>query len=192
MNRVTAALVGLGDGCGMLGDRRRAPGIGVGSVPGEVLAGATVGSRERYYGAILLGCALAWVWAARQSPIPVTLVRFLTVIFLLGAVGRIISILDEGWPQWFQVVLTRIEIVLPPVFFALTRHTDRAAFDRNGDWRGRSAAVKRSSARPRATGTDGVFAVSAAGRPVRAGRSGRRVRDLSEQSRIRVVLGSSR
>ncbi len=95
--------------------------LGIRSVPGEGLSGATVDSRERYYGAIFLGYGLAWVWAARQTPIPGRLIQFLAGIFALGAVGRVVSIIDRGWPQWFQTVLTVIEIVLPPVFFALVR-----------------------------------------------------------------------
>jgi len=88
--------------------------VGIGSVPGEGSAGATVDSRERYYGAIFEGYGLAWIWAARQAPIPLTVIRFLAAVFLLGAVGRVISIIDRGWPQGFQVALTVIEIVLPP------------------------------------------------------------------------------
>lgn len=95
--------------------------LGVYSVPGEgAAAGATVDSRERYYGAIFLGYGLAWIWAARQSPIPSTVVRWLAGIFLLGGVGRILSMVVVGQPQWFQVVLTVIEFVLPPLYFWLS------------------------------------------------------------------------
>ena len=93
--------------------------FGVASVPGEAAAGATVDSRERYYGAVFLGYGLAGVWAARQRPVPATAVRWLAGVFLLGAVGRLISLVLAGPPQVFQVVLTVIEVVLPPVFFWL-------------------------------------------------------------------------
>lgn len=104
--------------------------LGVASVPGEGLAGPTVDSRERYYGAIFLGYGLAWVWAARQHPVPATLVRWLAGIFLLGAVGRLLSLLLVGPPQAFQVVLTVIEVVLPPVFFWLAAADERAGRSR--------------------------------------------------------------
>ena len=100
--------------------------LGVASVPGEAAAGATVDSRERYYGAIFLGYGLAWVWAARQRPVPATVVRWLAGVFLLGAVGRLISLAVAGPPQAFQVVLTVIEIVLPPLFFWLAPADQRA------------------------------------------------------------------
>ena len=100
--------------------------FGVASVPGEGLSGATVDSRERYYGAIFLGYGLAWVWAARQRPVPASAVRWLAGIFLLGAAGRLLSLALVGPPQVFQVVLTVVEVVLPPVFFWLASADERA------------------------------------------------------------------
>ena len=99
--------------------------FGVASVPGEAMAGATVDSRERYYGAIFLGYGLPWVWAARQHPVPATAVRWLAGIFLLGAAGRLLSLVLVGPPQAFQVVLTVIEVALPPVFFWLAPADER-------------------------------------------------------------------
>lgn len=99
--------------------------LGVASVPGEAGAGATVDSRERYYGAIFLGYGLAWVWAARRRPVPASAVRWLAAIFLLGAVGRLISLAVAGPPQVFQGVLTATEFVLPPIFFWLAPADER-------------------------------------------------------------------
>jgi len=100
--------------------------LGIRSVPGEEFAGATVDSRERFYNAIFVGYGLAWIWAARQSPIPANLIRCLAGIFLLAAVGRLISMADVGWPHWFQTVLTALEIVLPFVFFWLAAADEKA------------------------------------------------------------------
>ncbi|WP_020668146.1 DUF4345 domain-containing protein [Amycolatopsis nigrescens] len=100
--------------------------LGIDSVPGEGSAGATVDSRERFYGALFLGYGLAWIWTARQSPIPSKVVRWLTGIFLLGAVGRLLSLAIYGWPQWFQIALTVIELVLPPLYFWLSTADEKA------------------------------------------------------------------
>ena len=100
--------------------------LGIRSVPGEEFAGATVDSRERFYNAIFLGYGLAWIWAARQSPIPANLIRFLSAVFLLAALGRLISIADVGWPHWFQAALTALELVLPFVFFWLAAADQKA------------------------------------------------------------------
>jgi hypothetical protein len=100
--------------------------LGIDSVPGEGSAGATVDSRERFYGAIFLGYGLAWVWAARTRPISPTAVRWLAGIFLLGGVGRLLSLAVHGEPHWFQIVLTVVELVLPPVYFWLAAADDRS------------------------------------------------------------------
>ncbi|MEU9123120.1 DUF4345 domain-containing protein [Streptomyces sp. NPDC048506] len=100
--------------------------LGVDSVPGEGSAGATVDSRERFYGAVFLGYGLAWIWVARQSPVPSRAVRWLAGVFLLGGVGRLLSLAVHGQPQWFQLVLTAIELVLPPVCFWLSSADERA------------------------------------------------------------------
>ncbi|MCP3803816.1 DUF4345 domain-containing protein [Allokutzneria sp. A3M-2-11 16] len=99
--------------------------LGIDSVPGEAAAGATVDSRERFYNAIFLGYGLAWIWAVRQSPIPSKAVRWLAGIMLLGGVGRVLSMLVHGQPHWFQVPLTAIELVLPPVYFWLATADER-------------------------------------------------------------------
>ncbi|KUJ66286.1 hypothetical protein ACZ90_38425 [Streptomyces albus subsp. albus] len=101
--------------------------LGIDSVPGEGSAGATVDSRERSYGAIFLGYGLAWIWAARQSPIPAAAVRWLAGIFLLGGAGRLVSLAAHGRPQWFQLVLTAIELAMPPVCFWLAGAEEKAA-----------------------------------------------------------------
>ncbi|MEU5211693.1 DUF4345 domain-containing protein [Streptomyces sp. NPDC020742] len=104
--------------------------LGIDSVPGEGSAGATVDSRERYYGAIFLGYGLAWLWAGRQSPVPAKAVRGLAAVFLLGGAGRLLSLAVHGRPQWFQVVLTVLELGLPPLYFWLAGADERAAAER--------------------------------------------------------------
>lgn len=93
--------------------------LGIDSVPGEESAGATVDSRERFYNAIFVGFGVAWLWVGRSTPIPATPVRWLAGIFLLGGVGRLLSMLAHGQPHWFQIPLSVIEVVLPFVFFWL-------------------------------------------------------------------------
>ncbi|MCT2582823.1 DUF4345 domain-containing protein [Actinophytocola gossypii] len=101
--------------------------LGIDSVPGEGSAGATVDSRERYYGAIFAGYGLAWIWVARQTPIRAAAVRWLAGIFLLGGVGRLLSLARYGPPHWFQTVLTVLELALPPVYLWLATADERRA-----------------------------------------------------------------
>lgn len=96
------------------------------SIPGAESAGTTIDSLGRFFGAIFAGYGVAWLWAARRSPIPATAVRWLAGIFLLGAAGRLLSLVTEGRPHSFQIVLLVIELVLPPVYFLLADADEKA------------------------------------------------------------------
>jgi hypothetical protein len=93
--------------------------FGTASVPGAADANATVDSRERFYSAFFAGYGFAWLRAARKSPIRASDVRLLAGLMFLGAVGRLISLVHNGRPHWFQEVLTAIEIVVPAVLFGI-------------------------------------------------------------------------
>ncbi|WP_208646188.1 MULTISPECIES: DUF4345 family protein [Amycolatopsis] len=48
------------------------------------------------------------------------------MIFWLGAAGRLVSLAVHGWPQWFQLALTAVEVALPPVFLWLAAADEKA------------------------------------------------------------------
>ncbi|MFD7324303.1 DUF4345 domain-containing protein [Streptomyces sp. NPDC059875] len=100
--------------------------LGNAAIPGAGSAGPTVDSWGRFMGASFVGYGLAWLWAARQRPIQARAVRWLAGVFLLGGLGRLISLAVHGWPQWFQIALAVIELCLPPVFFWLADAGERA------------------------------------------------------------------
>ncbi|MCB5182314.1 DUF4345 domain-containing protein [Streptomyces antimicrobicus] len=99
--------------------------LGNAALPGADGAGATVDSWGRFMGAVFTGYGLAWLWAVRQRPVPAWAVRWLAGVFLLGGAGRLISLAVHGRPHWFQIVLTVIELGLPPVFFWLADAEER-------------------------------------------------------------------
>ncbi|GAA0918413.1 DUF4345 domain-containing protein [Nonomuraea longicatena] len=101
--------------------------LGNAAIPGAASAGPTVDSWGRFMGAAFAGYGLAWLWAARQRPIPVAVVRWLAAVFLLGGVGRLLSLAVHGRPHGFQTALAVIELGLPPVFFWLAGKEERAA-----------------------------------------------------------------
>lgn len=103
--------------------------LGNAAIPGAASAGTTIDSWGRFMGASFAGYGLAWIWAARQRPIPATAVRWLAGVFLLGGAGRLLSLAVHGRPQWFQVVLTVIELGLPPLLFWLADAEERALRD---------------------------------------------------------------
>ncbi|MEV7533477.1 DUF4345 domain-containing protein [Streptomyces hydrogenans] len=101
--------------------------LGNAAIPGAGSAGPTVDSWGRFMGAAFAGYGLAWLWAARQRPIPAREVRWLTGVFLLGGLARLLSLAEHGRPHWFQLALTVIELVLPPVLFWLADAEERLA-----------------------------------------------------------------
>ncbi|WP_081982742.1 DUF4345 domain-containing protein [Streptacidiphilus albus] len=101
--------------------------LGNAAIPGAGNAGTTIDSWGRFMGASFTGYGLAWLWAARQRPIPASAVRWLAGVFLLGGFGRVLSLALHGWPQWFQIVLSVLELGLPPVYFWLAKADERAA-----------------------------------------------------------------
>ncbi|MFD7125560.1 MULTISPECIES: DUF4345 domain-containing protein [Streptomyces] len=103
------------------------------AIPGESDAGATLDSLGRFFGAIFVGYGLVWLWAARQAPVPARVIRWLAAVFLLGGIGRILSLAAHGWPHPFQVALAVIELVFPPVWFWLADADERASAERAQD-----------------------------------------------------------
>jgi hypothetical protein len=93
--------------------------LGTASVPGATDANATVDSRERFYSAYFAGYGFAWLGAARRSPIRATEIRLLAGLMLVSALGRVISLIGNGRPHWFQEVLTAVEVVVPAALFRL-------------------------------------------------------------------------
>ena len=61
-------------------------------------------SEERFFAALTIGYGAAYVWAARQRPVPRTLLLALAAVTALGATGRVVSWIDRGAPHWFFVV----------------------------------------------------------------------------------------
>ncbi|ROQ26777.1 uncharacterized protein DUF4345 [Streptomyces sp. PanSC19] len=105
--------------------------LGNAAIPGATSAGPTVDSLGRFLGAIFAGYGLAWLWVARRSPVPAAAVRGLTAVFLLGALGRLLSLAVEGRPHWFQLALAALELALSPLLFRLADADERAAGERD-------------------------------------------------------------
>ncbi|MFE6858759.1 DUF4345 domain-containing protein [Nocardia sp. NPDC057668] len=93
--------------------------LGEAAVPDMGTAAATPDSQSRFFGAIFVGYGLAWIWSVRGPIIDTRAVRWLAGIFLLGAVGRFISMAVHGWPHPFILVLTALEVLIPPLFIWL-------------------------------------------------------------------------
>src|SRR5258708_4958053 len=95
--------------------------LGTASVPGATDANATVDSRERFYSAYFAGYGLAWLSAARRSPIRAGEVRLLAGLMLVSAVGRVISLGPNGRPHWVPEALPAGRVLAPAPLFGLAR-----------------------------------------------------------------------
>ncbi|QIS14301.1 DUF4345 domain-containing protein [Nocardia arthritidis] len=100
--------------------------LGDAAVPGMNFSGVAADSQSRFFGAIFVGYGGAYIWAARQTPIAIPAIRWLSGILALGAVGRFISLAVHGSPHWFVYLLTASEVVLPPLFFWLSGPVEEA------------------------------------------------------------------
>ncbi|MDT5084297.1 MAG: hypothetical protein QOJ61_1340 [Mycobacterium sp.] len=101
--------------------------LGTASVPGATDANATIDSRERFYSAYFAGYGVAWLRAARKSPIRAREVRLLAGLMLISGIGRLISLVHNGRPHWFQEVLTAIEFIVPAAFFGIAEADEKAS-----------------------------------------------------------------
>ncbi|MFF2747689.1 DUF4345 domain-containing protein [Kitasatospora sp. NPDC058048] len=101
--------------------------LGNAAMPGIADAGPTVGSFGRFMGAVFAGYGVAWIRAARQAPVPARTVRWLAAVLLLGGLARVLSIVLDGRPHWFQLVLMAIELGLAPVYLWLADADERGS-----------------------------------------------------------------
>lgn len=121
------ACTAIGVGHAALGVRR--------SVPGAGDANTTIDSLDRFHGAVFAAYGLAWIWTARQNPVPAQPVRALTATMGAGGLARLISLRDRGRPHWFQLALTAVELAYPAVVLPLAT-TDEPARPCNAGCRG--------------------------------------------------------
>jgi hypothetical protein len=82
---------------------------------GHVVAGASLDSHFRYLSGLLLGIGLVF-WAAiptieRQGP----MVRALTLIVVVGGLGRAVSVLQAGAPDGGMRLALVMELVVTPL-----------------------------------------------------------------------------
>ncbi|MGC2346240.1 MAG: DUF4345 domain-containing protein [Mycobacterium sp.] len=61
----------------------------------------------------------AWLRAARKFPIRAGEVRPLAGLMAVSGIGRLISLVHNGRPHWFQEVLTAIEFIIPAAFLGI-------------------------------------------------------------------------
>lgn len=90
-------------------------------IPDNVTVNASIDSEHRFYTATfaMFGAALVWCGIDIDRRRPTLHVLLLTLF--VGGLARIASVVAKGWPHWFYIVLGVLELVVPPVIWAISR-----------------------------------------------------------------------
>lgn len=97
-------------------------------VTGTDLASSAVDdSNERFGAGLLIGLGISWIFAARQSALPIRLLQSLSAALLLGGLARVLAIVFSGWPHWWQTTQAITEILVPVAVLTLTAAASKAS-----------------------------------------------------------------
>ena len=91
--------------------------LGSAIVPSGAALNPTTDSEDRFYAAMFLGFGSALVWCARDLHGRARAFDALMLIFLIGGVARLLSLLQLGLPHPLFIVLGAVELVLPPLLW---------------------------------------------------------------------------
>lgn len=89
-------------------------------IPGSVPVNATMDSEDRFYATFFLAYGVAVLWCLKGWRAKLREIRVLMAIFFLGGLARLVSIAAVGMPHSFFVVMTVIELLLPPFMIWLS------------------------------------------------------------------------
>ena len=79
------------------------------TIPGSGTLNPTLDSETRAGGALLIGIGYAYIWAVRQSQIPVHLLRALALVMGALVLSRVISAVVVGMPHPIFIVAAGVE-----------------------------------------------------------------------------------
>ncbi|AHH16362.1 putative membrane protein [Nocardia nova SH22a] len=95
--------------------------FGTASIIGGGPVNATIDSDMRFYAVLFGAYGLAVMWCARDVERKATAINLLGVIFFVGGLARLLAWAATGQPNWFYVLMTPVELVIPIVNYLLVR-----------------------------------------------------------------------
>jgi hypothetical protein len=107
--------------------------LGPKCIPGSVPVNATMDSEDRFYATLFLAYGFALLWCVKGIERKGAYVNLLAMIFFVGGLARIISILAVGLPNRFFIAMTILELLLPLVIVPMNARVSSAT--------GRNSAV---------------------------------------------------
>lgn len=93
--------------------------LGLAAIPGAGPGNATLDSEHRFYAVFFLAFGLALLWCLRDISGRTRAIQGMMVLFFLGGLTRVLSMLVTGMPHPLFVGLGAIELVLPPLLVGL-------------------------------------------------------------------------
>ena len=94
--------------------------LGPAAIPGAVPVNATMDSEDRFYATLFLAYGAALLWCARHLRQRLRESRLLMLVFLLGGLARIMSIVAVGPPNDFFLAMAICELAIPPLLVWLS------------------------------------------------------------------------
>jgi hypothetical protein len=93
--------------------------LGPASIPGSVPVNATMDSEDRFYATLFMAYGAALLWCVKGVEYKSLSVKLLALVFFIGGLARIVSMLVVGLPNPFFIVMTLFELALPFVIVFL-------------------------------------------------------------------------
>jgi hypothetical protein len=87
--------------------------FGPACIPGSIPVNATMDSEDRFYGTLFGAYGAALLWCIKDIEHKGLYVRLLALVFFIGGLARIVSVIAVGLPNTFFITMTIIELILP-------------------------------------------------------------------------------
>ncbi|WP_327142790.1 DUF4345 domain-containing protein [Nocardia sp. NBC_01327] len=101
--------------------------FGTSTIIGGGTVNATIDSDMRFYAILFLAYGLALLWCARDVETKGLPINLLGLIFFAGGLARALAWVATGEPNWFYVLMTPVELVIPVLNYLLVRAVCRPA-----------------------------------------------------------------
>ncbi|NKY87194.1 DUF4345 domain-containing protein [Nocardia veterana] len=107
--------------------------FGTASIIGGGAVNATIDSDMRFYAVLFGAYGLVVVWCARNVERKGAAINLLGAVFFVGGLARLLAWAATGEPNWFYVLMTPVELVLPILNYLLVRAVCRDGADADGE-----------------------------------------------------------
>lgn len=87
--------------------------LGPSSIPGAVPVNATMDSEDRFYATLFMAFGAALLWCVKDVERKDAQVKLLALVFFVGGLARLVSMLAVGLPGPFFIAMTILELTLP-------------------------------------------------------------------------------